>query len=657
MVKETFIYNFALFFLDFFMLNVSFFGMNYWKRGTFELSSLYLNLLISFYIIWLIVSLSTKKFHSNSYTNYSSSLILFTKSNIYIAYCISIMIVVMGLTEYSRLHVFGTCGLLLIMETVTISIYYFCMGKVNIADTRDVGISVPNKSRISYVLLISDYLLLTIVFLLMNCLKRGTIVLSHDSENLLLIVYGLWFVTALITRKFEKSRFQRYAYAVAACIKAFILMVVIMAVLIFAFRLFHFSRLHIFGSFFLLIIFEPILYRIYYMSSLYGRNEKDVESIEEVKSVLQQEDLSLDINVDAIRSLLNEPIRTKLQEKYLKDYPWLFNFVDESLNLSEIINAETIVINNNDMFHFQTIDEHPVWLFINLQRINNIRRINMYFLEVHKTLLNGGYFVGKVHTLSTHKKWFFKKYPKYLAEVLYIIEFAFTRISPKLPIIKKIYFGVTKGKDRIISRAELLGRLVFCGFRIVAEKEIEDRLCFIAQKVKTPSLDENPSYGPFVQLDRVGSNGQILHIYKFRTMHPYAEYLQEYIYEKNKLREGGKIQNDFRVTSWGKFMRKTWLDELPMIYNWLKGELQLVGVRPLSLHYLSLYDVDLQRLRRKVKPGLIPPFYADMPGTFDEICESERRYIEAFLKHPVKTQWVYLWKVLYNIFIKGARSN
>ncbi|GAG23045.1 unnamed protein product, partial [marine sediment metagenome] len=127
-------------------------------------------------------------------------------------------------------------------------------------------------------------------------------------------------------------------------------------------------------------------------------------------------------------------------------------------------------------------------------------------------------------------------------------------------------------------------------------------------------------------------------------------------YEKNKLQAGGKIKDDFRVTGWGRVMRKYWLDELPMIYNWIKGDLQLLGV-PLSVHYLSLYSKELQKMRKKVTPGLIPPFYADMPETFDEICESERRYIQAYLKSPVKTQWAYFWKAFYNIVIKGVRSS
>jgi len=60
-------------------------------------------------------------------------------------------------------------------------------------------------------------------------------------------------------------------------------------------------------------------------------------------------------------------------------------------------------------------------------------------------------------------------------------------------------------------------------------------------------------------------------------MHPYSEYLQSYIYEQNKLQEGGKFANDFRVTTLGKCMRKLWIDELPMFINLFKGQLKIVG--------------------------------------------------------------------------------
>ena len=128
--------------------------------------------------------------------------------------------------------------------------------------------------------------------------------------------------------------------------------------------------------------------------------------------------------------------------------------------------------------------------------------------------------------------------------------------------------------------------------------------------------------------------------------------------KKNNLKTGGKFQDDFRVTDWGKFMRATWLDELPMIYNWLKGDLKLFGVRPLSHQYLSLYTDELRKLRTTVLPGLIPPFYADIPKTLPEICASEKRYLRAYLESPVKTQWIYFWKVFYPVpfFAEDERS-
>ena len=239
----------------------------------------------------------------------------------------------------------------------------------------------------------------------------------------------------------------------------------------------------------------------------------------------------------------------------------------------------------------------------------------------------------------------------------YYLNFIWCRVCPKLPYVKKIYFTFTRGRNRMVSKAEIYGRLYFCGFKIVDELEIENRLFFIARKVKAPSFNKNPTYGPIVRLKRAGFNGSFITVYKFRTMHPYSEFLQAYIYEKNDLQVGGKFKDDFRVTEWGRFMRATWLDELPMIYNWLRGDLKLIGVRPLSKQYLALYTKELRELREKVTPGLIPPFYADLPETLPEIIESEMRYLESYLKAPIKTQLRYTWKVSKNILFNGARSH
>ncbi|HQG47436.1 MAG TPA: sugar transferase, partial [bacterium] len=109
------------------------------------------------------------------------------------------------------------------------------------------------------------------------------------------------------------------------------------------------------------------------------------------------------------------------------------------------------------------------------------------------------------------------------------------------------------------------------------------------------------------------------------------------MHKHNDLDESGKFRDDFRVTTWGRLFRKFWLDELPQLINWLAGDVKIVGARALSEHYYSLYPKELQKLRNRFKPGLVPPFYVDLPKSLKEVQASERRYFEAKLAHPIKT--------------------
>ena len=220
-----------------------------------------------------------------------------------------------------------------------------------------------------------------------------------------------------------------------------------------------------------------------------------------------------------------------------------------------------------------------------------------------------------------------------------------------------MYFWITNGYNRAISKAETFGRLYSCGFELVDHRQIGDMLYFIARKIQEPAFDYHPTYGPLVRLKRVGKNGRTIYVYKMRTMHPYSEYLQDYVYKTSDLQEGGKFRDDFRVSTVGRIMRKLWIDELPMLINLVRGDLKLVGVRPLSQQYFELYDEELRAKRTRVRPGLIPPFYADLPKTLEEIQASEDRYLDAYFRRPFLTDCRYFWKALYNILVKRVRSS
>ncbi len=178
-----------------------------------------------------------------------------------------------------------------------------------------------------------------------------------------------------------------------------------------------------------------------------------------------------------------------------------------------------------------------------------------------------------------------------------------------------------------------------------------------AEKISEPVNGVNQVYGVLIALNRIGKGGRPFKVYKLRTMHPYSEYLQEYVYDLYELQEGGKFRNDFRITTWGAFCRKVWLDELPMLINLFSGDMKIVGVRPLSRQYFELYSEEMQERRIKYKPGLLPPYYADMPANLDEIQESERRYLDAWDRRPLLTDMKYFFRSVWNILFRHARSN
>ena len=91
--------------------------------------------------------------------------------------------------------------------------------------------------------------------------------------------------------------------------------------------------------------------------------------------------------------------------------------------------------------------------------------------------------------------------------------------------------------------------------------------------------------------ERPGLNEKIFTMYKFRTM---TDEKDEY---------GQLLPDSVRLTSFGKWLRSTSLDELPELFNILKGDMSVIGPRPLLIQYLPLYD-DNQKRRHEVRPGL-----------------------------------------------------
>ena len=140
------------------------------------------------------------------------------------------------------------------------------------------------------------------------------------------------------------------------------------------------------------------------------------------------------------------------------------------------------------------------------------------------------------------------------------------------------------------------------------------------------------SKGPaFFTHERIGKNGRIIRIYKFRSMRENAEELiSEFSPEQRALWDADyKLDDDPRVTRVGNFLRKTYLDELPQLMNVLKGELSMVGPRPVVAEELEKYGENKQKFL-SITPGLTGYWqvYADKNCTYQQRMEMELFYVE-----------------------------
>ncbi len=135
---------------------------------------------------------------------------------------------------------------------------------------------------------------------------------------------------------------------------------------------------------------------------------------------------------------------------------------------------------------------------------------------------------------------------------------------------------------------------------------------------------------------RPGIGGKPFILYKFRTM------------MDTKDEQGRLLSDELRLTGVGKFLRRTSIDELPTLFNLLKGELSLVGPRPLLMSYLKLYTPEQAR-RHKVKPGLTG--WAQVNGRnaikWEEKFKLDVWYVDnQSLWLDLKILWRTLWLVL-----------
>ena len=130
---------------------------------------------------------------------------------------------------------------------------------------------------------------------------------------------------------------------------------------------------------------------------------------------------------------------------------------------------------------------------------------------------------------------------------------------------------------------------------------------------------------------RIGKSGKEMYIYKFRTLVENAEDLiKQFTPEQmEEFKTNFKLENDPRITKIGKFLRKTSLDELPQLLNIIKGDLSIIGPRPVVTEELQKYGVNMEKFL-SVTPGLTGYWAANgrSTTTYEQRMEMELYYVD-----------------------------
>ena len=509
-------------------------------------------------------------------------------------------------------------------------------------------------------LMFIDFIAIFIAFMIMVWIKPATLRIYIPNYYLFLVGLLIWeFILSLITRKHIFSRKNTFWEFIIPNLRINAFTIILLAIGIHLLKLFNLSRLIVFGTVLLSTTFE-ILIIIYIWT--HTKIQQNTDQSERIIGITH-----LDVKRKGYDDFIIKPLEDI--EDYENSVKFALNkgiysccteaisILSDHVNLGGIEQNKSLVLDTKTLFNIETLDDNSLSLFINRHKFNDFKRINDYLRLLNSKMELGGHIIGSGETIDNIYVKYMTSYSKPIGLFLYGIHFIFKRVLPKLPVTREIDFILTRGQRRTISKTEILGRLVYCGFKIVNTFTINNKFYFIAGKVNMPYEKENPSYGPLISLKRIGKNGDIFKIYKFRTMHPYAEYIQDYVFEKNDLEIGGKMKNDFRITGWGRLFRKLWIDELPQLVNFIRGDIKMVGVRALSLHYFSLYPKEFQEYRIKFKPGLLPPYYVDLPESMEEIVASEKKYLEAYSKYKFIIDIKYATIILFNIIFRGKRSS
>ena len=653
-MKRSRLYGLQLL-IDGLLLLFSFYLFYYIKKRELVLREPFESYLFILLGVWLVVTVLSKKFYESE----GGQLFIKIRELFYVVLKIGALVtVIMYLTDryhLSRVIVYGSLGLFLILEVIFVVLWVW-LGSRH-ANMR----TIPHHAR----LFLIELFCLPACFSLFYYLKQREWHPGQEEAFLFFIIFFLWFLIGTSTHQFQFQADKRFLRAIFPFWRAEAALFLSVSFLFFFFKIFSYSRFITVGTIAGFAFLENVILTWIYVRSrppLTDENDPaffHARRIEEIAEKIKNNGVPGGNDKYIPPFSTNYPsnfLARKLGKLYLGKYNELYHWIQERIELTHFDILEAVTISTANPLNLEMLEDEGVSFFLNVKEVNDIRHLNYNFIQVNQKLKSGGVYIGCFQDQGQWKSHFYQQYPFIIARIVFFFHFIFKRVMSKMPLFRRLYFAMTRGRNRVLSKAEAFGRLYYCGFSILDIKVIGDFTWYMCKKVSPPREDKSPSYGPLIKMKRLGKGGKIIEVYKFRTMHPYSEYLQSFITDLYGYDEKGKVRDDFRVTRWGKFLRRYWLDELPQLINLVKGELRLVGPRPLSPRYFENYPEDIKEERSKYKPGCVPPYVAYRMQGLEGSIEAERLYFINKKKHPFWADVNVFFLAIFNILFHRIGS-
>ncbi|NOR87471.1 MAG: hypothetical protein GQ527_07670, partial [Bacteroidales bacterium] len=345
-----------------------------------------------------------------------------------------------------------------------------------------------------------DILIVFIAFMLAAFFKTGKEKAVFNYYWVPFLIFeAIWIGSSLIFGKYNANKANNKADYILSIVKSNLFILFAITFVIF-FATLSYSRLMIVLTVAFATIIESIVSSFYVHNRELNRVMDDLDRYQTIPKVHKDIEIPIDRSTSKEEGL--KQVRQLIQGEVGVG---ALSFIDSHTYLAD---PKLMLVSTTTKFNIskQVLSEYN--FVVNLNKINDILRINKFFEEVNKKLPMGGLYLNQVETYSLRKERILKKFPPVLNWGIYSIDYLFKRVMPKLWGAKKVYFVITNGRNRVMSKAETFGRLYSCGFEVLDEKMIKGALYFVARKISEPTFDSNPTYGPLIKLRRYGKNGK-----------------------------------------------------------------------------------------------------------------------------------------------------